>query len=525
MTANPIDTIYVDASPVAKSDVRGFSIQRIRMRVANADEIRNTDFSGQVGGLYVGSTQIPYDLDPSDTTTADDGTDSSSCIIDAAGNRFKNSQVGLLADLATILSNSTAALAVTAITIATETSMPNSRKIAVTAPLSMADGGAGGLLTLSLGSVLAVANGGTGMTTFSVPSNKRNPFSASHTIADADKNSCVVFTNPGGGYTCTFLNPSNYDTDFSCIVTNESQSRAVTLVLTNWGDGTTFTTRLYPLQSYFVYSSNGFWFLLGGLRRWNQSSAPVFYVDPSGSDSNDGLASGTSNAMKTVLACWKRIGLETETLQATIQLTPGATYNDVGELDGDWSGTFGRLITITGDPTNANPAIINGTTGTGVILRDGAWSTFSGIEFTASAGHAVNLQQKSLADFENCTWGTVSGGGSHIAADDGSDVNITGNQKIGGPAAAHWNIQNGSKIIIGTVTIDCQSQSFNFGSAFLIASQFARVNSQNPTYANSGSINSGKPCFINQRHSIFDSGGGSSPPGTSGSNDSTSNAY
>jgi hypothetical protein len=86
MTDHPIDLVYVDGDNVAKSDVRGFTKLRERLRVADADEVRNTDFSGQYGGLYVRTLQAEFDLDASDTTTADNGID---CIIDFAGNRFK----------------------------------------------------------------------------------------------------------------------------------------------------------------------------------------------------------------------------------------------------------------------------------------------------------------------------------------------------------------------------------------------------------------------------------------------------
>jgi hypothetical protein len=86
MTANPIDLVFVDGAPVAKSDVRGYEKLRVRMRLADPIEVRNTSLSGQFGGLYVRSLQNSFDLDTSDTTTDDDGVN---CIIDADGNRFK----------------------------------------------------------------------------------------------------------------------------------------------------------------------------------------------------------------------------------------------------------------------------------------------------------------------------------------------------------------------------------------------------------------------------------------------------
>jgi len=529
MGIDPVKSVFATGTPVDKSALVGLDISRIRLGVANADEIRNTDFSGRTGGLYVGSTQIPYDLDPADTTTPDDGTDSSNCIIDSAGNRFKNSQVGLLANLATLLAEANAVIASSVATVAAEPTLTGSRKITVAAPLTLSDGGAGANLLFGFTLPVPVSGGGTGMTTFSVPSNKRNAFSASHNIVNADKNSCVTFTNPGGGYVCTFLNPSGYDSDFSCIVTNESGSRAVTLVLTNYADGTTLTTRLYPLQSYFVYSNNGHWFLLGGLKRWFTASGVTFYVDPSGADTNDGMAAGAGGYMKTVLACWNRIRDETDIAAAssgvTIQLTPGVTYPPCGELDGDKPGGFGKLVAIVGDPTLVNPPrIIGAGADNCVVLRDGAWAQFSGLVFgsTGSGSNGAWMQQKSLGDFSNCEWGSMLAG-NHIFVDDGADANISGAQSIAGNADTHWSVQNGGKLIVGGVNIDGGGGNWNFPTAFLIASMLARIQFQAPAFPNCGSITG--PRILIQRHSVFDGGSVTVPGNSAGTVDATSTAY
>lgn len=85
MAGNPVDLVYVDGVAVAKSDVRGYEKLRVRQRVADADEVRNTDFSGQFGGLYVAALNADFNIDTTDTTTADDGVN---CIRDFAGNGF-----------------------------------------------------------------------------------------------------------------------------------------------------------------------------------------------------------------------------------------------------------------------------------------------------------------------------------------------------------------------------------------------------------------------------------------------------
>lgn len=58
-----------------------------RVVVADADEVRNTDFTGQFGGLYIRSIGANYNLD-TDDLSADDLSVDSDTIIDEAGNHF-----------------------------------------------------------------------------------------------------------------------------------------------------------------------------------------------------------------------------------------------------------------------------------------------------------------------------------------------------------------------------------------------------------------------------------------------------
>lgn len=86
MTANPIDLVFVDGVDVAKADVRSYEKVRVRMRMGDPAEVRNTSLSGQFAGIYVRTLQESFDIDTADTTTADDGIN---CIVDFDGNRFK----------------------------------------------------------------------------------------------------------------------------------------------------------------------------------------------------------------------------------------------------------------------------------------------------------------------------------------------------------------------------------------------------------------------------------------------------
>jgi hypothetical protein len=86
MTANPVDIVYVDGTAVSKAGVRSYEKNRVRQRMADSNEVNNTSLSGQFAGIYVRDLQSDFDLDTSDTTTADDGVDT---LVDFDGNRFK----------------------------------------------------------------------------------------------------------------------------------------------------------------------------------------------------------------------------------------------------------------------------------------------------------------------------------------------------------------------------------------------------------------------------------------------------
>ncbi len=85
MTAHPIDLVYVDGVNVAKSDVRGYAKARLPLRMESPSEVNSTSLTLQYGPVYVQSLGYWFQLDTTDTTTADDGVN---CLIDSAGNRL-----------------------------------------------------------------------------------------------------------------------------------------------------------------------------------------------------------------------------------------------------------------------------------------------------------------------------------------------------------------------------------------------------------------------------------------------------
>jgi hypothetical protein len=84
---HPVDQWLDDRNAV---DGKAYAKLHDRVVVADADEVRNTDFSAQYGGVNVRSIGANYNLDADDLGT-DDLSDTSDIIIDAAGNHFVRS--------------------------------------------------------------------------------------------------------------------------------------------------------------------------------------------------------------------------------------------------------------------------------------------------------------------------------------------------------------------------------------------------------------------------------------------------
>ena len=343
----------------------------------------------------------------------------------------------------------------------------------------------------------------------------RTSIISGYNVQNSDKNSKLGLN--GGFFTLTFNDPSTYDLVFSVTIVNEDTTAAKTIVLTNYADGTNYSFFLWPLQSYLVYSDNGKWFLLGGPQRWEMPNITIFYVDPAGNDANDGL--DATRPLTGVSVAWSRIQSFTVG-SVRIQMKLGATFGSIGELDGDSTGNFGRIIEIQGDPSLVNPPVVNvGPSTLGVKFRDGAWASVGGVRFVGgSSSTGVAIEQASLVDLSNIDFGSFALG-TQVAMSDQCLCNISGTNKISGGAGTGW--------FVGALCRLFVNGSFNgagaaraFSNAFLVAQGLSYVDFSGASFSNVGSFTGQK--YNLSLTSVASSGGVVLPGNVAGSVDATS---
>jgi hypothetical protein len=221
---------------------------------------------------------------------------------------------------------------------------------------------------------------------------------ANFTVQNSDKGKTLVL---GGSsyFTVTFNAAGTYDPNFQVRLYN-NDGRAKKVVIPGDPLSPIF---LWPNQTLTLQNTSGSWAVFPYQQRYVNPTGPIIlYVRPAGSGGsdtlNDGLVSGSPLA--TISKAWSMLRDFTDGPGATIQLTPGDVFGPVGELDGDRSQAFGRLITIIGDPTLTNPTQFVGA-GADILLefRDGAWATLQGLSFgsTGNGTIGVSIQQPPCA--------------------------------------------------------------------------------------------------------------------------------
>ncbi len=165
------------------------------------------------------------------------------------------------------------------------------------------------------------------------------------------------------------------------------------------------------------------------------SAARTYYVATTGSDSNDGMSSGTSfltvqKAIDTVCS------LDLSIYQATIQIADG-TYTGANTLK-PYVGSLPPVI--QGNATTPTNVIISTTSATCFnATASGQWTLQNFRLQTTTGGMAISASGgSSIINFSGIDFGQCVG--NHVQAMNGASVSASGNYTISGGSStgAHW---------------------------------------------------------------------------------------
>lgn len=271
--------------------------------------------------------------------------------------------------------------------------------------------------------------------------NTRLAKTAAYPVVNADKGVTIAL---GGTafYTLTFNAASGYDANFAVMVVNEDSGRGKTIA-PNGVD----SFILWPGQTCIVYNDNNTWRVLPAWQRWHLPSGNTtvncdFIL---GLDTNDGLAAGAGNALKTYNK---------------------ALYNCLHYFD--FSSLPQSTVTILGASGNVDtqqihysPHAVVGAQGGAAILLDGNSGSmnvagdciqmfFSAAEIqlrritlVSVGGGGITLQFGAMIYIlDGVSFGACSGGG-HITLSEGSRVLMNNNFTISGSAPFFVNNSGG----------------------------------------------------------------------------------
>lgn len=289
-----------------------------------------------------------------------------------------------------------------------------------------------------------------GLTAAMVLNGARLAKTAAYTVVNADKGKTIAMAG-SAYYTLTFGVASGFDANFMVLLVNEDTTAGKKI---SFNGLTSFI--LWPGQVVIGFVSNSVWKTTGPYR-WILTGAQTFYVDvTNGNDANDGLATGTGRAVKTIqqalLNIQKLVDLNGN--NPTVQLAAG-TYPENFALLGAFTG--GPEVTILGDNTTPSNVVWKpAANATAFHARDGAIVQITGVQFdgTNSGCTGIESSQFAVVDLTNI-WFTAFTSGIVMQSDDGGKINlVAGTFKFSGNFIYGIYINGGSFHVPAGITFN-----------------------------------------------------------------------
>lgn len=342
---------------------------------------------------------------------------------------------------------------------------------------------------------------------------------ADYTVVNGDAAKSIYITGTSMG-TVTFTAPSSgYAIGHTNTVYNKSSRRwniAISGQQTQW---------LWPGQSITVSNEGTLW-AFSQLPLWAGPDGPygagpttvTLYVDPAGSDNNDGLVVGAPlEKIQTAL----HIATFRFSVGTTIKLSTGTHTPPTGAVDvlirtGPAVGKPSNVISIVGDDSagagNRGLYILQtGNGGSCVNVQDQAILGITGCTFQSNGSGSVGIsaRQQAVIDVVDCDVGQFLNG-TQISATTQATINILGTaggvwMNIRGSATSHLSVSAGGVIFYGSGLINIPNPlAF---TQFVAATTCGIINGGN-TITGAGAINgsSGKQYIVNLNAVLISNG-------------------
>jgi hypothetical protein len=220
------------------------------------------------------------------------------------------------------------------------------------------------------------------------------------------------------------------------------------------------------------------------------------YASPSGTGNCQSPGAG---ACSLATACSFRNQIATFLGAAgPINLADGTYSTAVGgamcNIQGNSGGSSSQLTSIQGNcttPTNVVLSIPNNTIG--FLVQDGGEAGINCLEMTGGSGSiGIQARQLAIADYSNIYWGAFGANSVHLDVTVNASSNMSGQEYLLGNFNIHWEVDNGSTLVVGGNTNIPSAVSW---SQFAAGSNGTNINLLGWTFSGSGVAGSSGPSF------------------------------
>lgn len=365
-----------------------------------------------------------------------------------------------------------------------------------------------------------------------VPSFALNTQIANYTIASTD---CGKLIQAGTGSTGQFAVglPSAGSVASNCVIDVLNGDTAAGKILQNF-PAWNISGILYPLQEIEVGVVNGAWAILVNPGKWKPLAGGVpLYVNPSGSDTNDCLATGASRACASINTAIKRWyqDIDCSVSAANVDLDVGSHSNDLTGVKVYYAancGTPNSELHINGTGGHTAVTVFCNASTNCFDVEEPATLALTGVTITTNGNGATGMfiRQGATGDAADVAF-TAFPLGTDISVTTNGHFNQTGPLYVSGSAGTFLSCNIGSYCSYqGNTTNVAGGLTFTLWIASTLSSVVDSSAGETFTGAGAGTGTTGTQCGANYNSAIRT--GGSTFPGTAstcGSGQANNSSY